>query len=183
MLGEIKDGAMCLNDVGRIVEEEWRKTSEVRRNVQLDLFIVMPNHLHGILMLRADAPPPTGTPPACPYRRRSFGGSRTGSLSVIIGQFKSMVTRRVQRLTRKSDVLFWQRNYFEHVIRNDADLFRIRQYIIDNPAQWECDENHPNFPPGSKVRQRLPWEGIVPTVGGHANGVPLHPSTGLSAMP
>ncbi len=142
--GAIVDGAMRLHEDGRIVGEEWERTAAVRPSVSLDAWVVMPNHFHGILIIGG-----RGTPAACPYEpaiSRRFGQPVSGSLSTIIGQFKSMVTKRINARRGTPGAPVWQRNYYEHIIRNEADLARIREYIVHNPLRWELDQLHPDNP-------------------------------------
>lgn len=183
LFGEVVDGNMVLNPHGRIVVEEWRHTEQVRDNVMLDAFVVMPNHVHGIICITAnpgnDCPDPGGHPSprssnpstddtgANPRRdsltmnpcdpsmhpypalnphgrpRRSFGGAVAGSLSTIMRQSKSMVTKRINRRRGMPGAPVWQRNFYERIVRNRRALNRIRTYIHQNPAQWHRDRNHP----------------------------------------
>ncbi len=128
-LGDIINGEICLNDVGRIVESEWENTGGIRQNVIIDTYVIMPNHLHGILIIYESDVGATG-PVAL-----------TNSLGSIIGQFKSVVTKKI----RKSGIhhFKWQRNYFERVIRNEKELNRIREYIITNSLKWTEDKDNP----------------------------------------
>ena len=148
-----------LNDYGEIARDEWIRTGDVRDNVEIDEFIIMPNHVHGIIVIKPDdmgktgrrgmaltcpsseLPPISkkGTPTSCPYVKREFGKPETGSLGIIIANYKSIVTKRIWKIAG-SKIPVWQRNYYEHVIRSETDLNAIRQYIIDNPANWEDDE-------------------------------------------
>jgi REP element-mobilizing transposase RayT len=138
--GAVVAGEMQLNALGIIVQDEWLRTATVRPQVALDAFVVMPNHLHGIIMI--DQPvgahcirPPTSLEPSArsaPLRRPA------NSLGSIIAGFKSTVTRQINSLTSATPPL-WQRNYYEHVIRNAADLDAIRDYIATNPARWDND--------------------------------------------
>ncbi len=136
LFGSIVDEAMDLNAAGRIVAEEWLRCAELRSNVEVDQFVVMPNHFHGIIFLLQDDQGILRNAPT-----RSFGSSMTGSLPVVIRNFKGAVTRRICELGFVEPV--WQRNYFERVIRNERELQAIRQYIIDNPRQWEMDKENP----------------------------------------
>lgn len=111
------------------MEQEWRRTADVRPNVVLDAFVVMPNHLHGILIIQ-------DTPAACPYEvNRQFGGSIAGTLSTIVGQFKSIVTKRINRHYNTNRLVIWQRNYYERIIRDDRELEHVREYIAKNPVR------------------------------------------------
>ena len=153
LFGEGVNGEIRLNDAGQIVQEEWLRTAEMRKNVFLDEFVVMPNHFHAILILDDGR----GTACCAPYvggdleqgtaRRaptvESFGRPVAGSLATVIRSFKSAVTKRINQLHDNPGTPVWQRNYYERVIRNDQELQSIQQYIVDNPAKWQEDENHP----------------------------------------
>ncbi|MDR1277062.1 MAG: transposase [Candidatus Accumulibacter sp.] len=151
-LGEIVNGEMRLNDMGEIVVSVWRAISKHFPNVTTDEFIVMPNHIHGIVVI-ADASvgathasplhaSPLHASPLHALRGRTSGPSR-GSIGAIIGSFKSAVAKRVNESRGVMGVSVWQRNYYENVIRNDDALNHARQYIIDNPAQWAMDRENP----------------------------------------
>ena len=135
MFGDVRGGKMELNFCGEIVRDEWLKTPVVRKYVELDEFVVMPNHFHGILKITVGA-----TRRVAPTTENSRGPIR-GSIGAIVGQFKSAVTKRINELNQ-SRRFIWQRNYYEHVIRDENDLNRIRQYISDNPMNWETDRNN-----------------------------------------
>ena len=153
LFGEVVDGKMRLNDMGQIVREEWLSTAEIRENVIIDKFVVMPNHFHGVLIFE------DGRGTACrahdvggnlgqgTARRaptvESFGRPVVGSLATVIRSFKSAATKRINQLRDNPGVPVWQRNYYERVIRNNRELQSIQQYIVDNPATWQEDENYP----------------------------------------
>ena len=134
---------MILNPLGHIARDTWRTIPSLRSPVSLDEFVVMPNHLHAILMITegfqvgaTDSVAPTGEP-------RSARGPRPGSLGAIIGQFKSAATKRIHRLGITSSHPICQRNYFEHIVRTDRALNRIRAYIHQNPPRWHLDRYNP----------------------------------------
>ncbi|KPK87129.1 hypothetical protein AMJ80_12340 [bacterium SM23_31] len=151
LFGEIRNGTMCLNEYGNIVDIEWRRTGEKRKNIVLDAYVVMPNHFHGILFMidtRRGIPPrrdcaPTNTENDRNYRK--FGEMISGSLPAIIRSFKSAATKKINNLRNERGTPLWQRNYYEHIIRNDADLQKIREYITNNPLKWELDRYNPRF--------------------------------------
>jgi putative transposase len=123
LFGYVTDQVVELTETGRIVVEEWERTLAVRPNVDLDAFIVMPDHLHGIIVAtRRDDEAST------PAAHGLHSSART--IGAIVRGFKAAVVRRV-------GAPIWQRNYYEHTIRGDADLDRIRQYILGNPGRWE----------------------------------------------
>jgi REP element-mobilizing transposase RayT len=137
--GEVKNGKMHLNDVGKIVDEEWNKTKEIRKNVDLDYYVIMPNHFHGIIIINNVET----------SRRDVSKGRETGhrpvstqlqpnSLGSIIGQFKSVCTKQIH--LSGNSTFKWQSRFYDHIIRNENDLRRIRTYIQYNPLKWEIDE-------------------------------------------
>ena len=139
LFGEVVDGEMRLNEWGRIVGDEWMKTAEIRDEIELDAWVVMPNHCHGIVVLNDDG---RGTARRTPTVEQ-FGQPVPGSIPTIIRAFKSAVTKRINELRGTPGNSLWQRNYYEHIIRNDDDLARIREYIVNNPLQWALDRENP----------------------------------------
>jgi putative transposase len=135
LFGEIMNGEMRLNDAGRIVVDEWLKTAEIRAEIELDEWVVMPNHFHGKLVI-ADR---RGTARRAPTVEQ-FGRPVSGSIPTIIRSFKSAVTKRINDLRLTPGAKLWQRNYWEHIVRNEPELNRIREYIHNNPAQWKSDQ-------------------------------------------
>ncbi len=216
LFGEVVNGEMRLNEYGQIVCEEWFRTAALRANVRLfdDEFVVMPNHIHGIIWITDDGNIDTGdagvagddvgaqrrcaptsastqtifpstpttsttptsasTPttsnthtsastPTIPNAQNAPATTHTsptihdinvapGSLGAIVRAFKSAVAQRINTLRRTPSGAVWQRNYYEHIIRNDDALNRIRQYIRDNPRRWELDrENLVTHPDPSEL--------------------------------
>ncbi|OGJ53845.1 hypothetical protein A2880_02985 [Candidatus Peribacteria bacterium RIFCSPHIGHO2_01_FULL_49_38] len=161
-LGEIAEGEempeVKLSEVGKIVEECWLEIPDHFSNVMLDEFVIMPNHIHGLLEIIdtshiSDTPddnnPATnGRGVACyaptgSEERFSAISSKPQSLGTIIRSFKSAVTKRINELHGKSDEPFWQRNFYEHGIRSDKSLEKIQNYIRENPLMWNEDEDNP----------------------------------------
>jgi REP element-mobilizing transposase RayT len=136
-----------LNDLGHIVEEEWLRTSDLRPQIGLDAYVVMPNHFHGIVEINQDGTMATerrdvqGVYQYAPTKDRIRSPSQT--IGAVVRGFKSAATTRVNARRGTPGTPIWQRNYHEHVIRNDADLTRIRDYIVANPSHWAEDENNP----------------------------------------
>ena len=150
LLGDIVDGVMRLDDFGEIAQNCWQSIPDHFAHVQLDAFVVMPNHVHGILFIthsdrRNTVSLCSGSIPS-PLQHRKFGEAIPGSLPTIVGAYKSAVTKRINAARNMRGVSIWQRNYYEHIIRNDTALNRIRQYIQANPASWQTDQLHPNCP-------------------------------------
>lgn len=117
--GGITDTTMQLSNIGQIANERWAMLSEFYQSVQLDDYVVMPNHLHGILFLLET-------------------GEKSPELGNIIGGYKSGVSRTVRQETHLKSSL-WQSRFHDHIIRNEVDLNRIREYIQTNPARWKSD--------------------------------------------
>ncbi|HUU27917.1 MAG TPA: transposase [archaeon] len=138
LFGEIKDDVMRLNDIGSLVFECWQGITKHFNHVRLDEFIVMPNHLHGILIIDNYKGEAYLAPTTNPL------GPKKGSIGAIVGSFKSSVTRRANKLCCSIKMHLWQRGYYEHVLRNDIDLNNIRKYISINPARWALDHEDPS---------------------------------------
>jgi len=144
LFGEVLDGDMQLNDAGRVVQSVWSDLPAHYPRLKLDEFVVMPNHIHGVIMLsdRITA----GGDDVRTDVRAGFKPAPTNAqhgLSEIIRAFKTFSARHINESRHTSGAPVWQRNYFEHVIRDEESLNRIRQYILDNPARWQFDRENP----------------------------------------
>ena len=135
LLGKVVDGEMRLNEYGIAVHEEWLKTAELRENVEMEACTVMPNHVHGIVVITNGR----GTARRAPTER--FGKPVADSIPTIMRAFKSASTKHINEMRNTPGTPVWQRNYYEHVVRDDEELKAIRQYILSNPANWATDEN------------------------------------------
>ena len=136
-LGDVAEGIMHLSPIGEIVAEEWQKTETIRPNVELDEWIIMPNHLHGIIVLNhAIETPRRGVSTA-----NNRTGSKPNSIGSIVGQFKSICTKRIWSGGFLN--FAWQSRFHDHIIRDEESLIRIREYIVNNPAKWDLDEENP----------------------------------------
>lgn len=162
LFGEIVNGAMELNGAGRIVQYVWEEIPIHYQDIETEEFVVMPNHIHGIIVIAG--PPhkqikPVGAAPrVCPDGGRPQGVAPTAdhlgpglSLPEVVERFKTMTTKRYADGVRKSgwrafSGKLWQRNYYDHIIRNEDDLHRIREYITNNPTRWPSDEHNPMNP-------------------------------------
>ena len=146
LFGEVVDGEMRLNEWGEIVRDEWFKTAQVRPYVQLrdDEFVVMPNHIHGIIWIADNVGATRRVAPTDRVAPTTPRGPAPQSIGAIIGQFKSAVTKRMNELRDTPGALVWQRNYYEHIIRNERALNAIRQYIDENPLRWDLDRYNPD---------------------------------------
>ncbi len=130
VFGDVVDGVVRLNDIGRTVAQSWASTPRHFPMVELDLYVVMPNHVHGLLALTDTTDVPSSNR-ALP------------TVHTIVGAFKSASTRQINVLRGTPGAPLWQRAYYEHVVRTDQGLERIRQYIGNNAAKWELDEENP----------------------------------------
>lgn len=153
IFGEVSEGMVLLTPLGNIVAYEWQRLNIRFAHIQLGEWVVMPNHLHGIINLIDRHPGISFAKETNKENDRSshesFGVPIKGSIPTIIRSFKSSVTRRYQEISRNHLGKIWHRNYYEHIIRNENDLKRIHEYIEDNPRKWEEDEE---FPRQSGVR-------------------------------
>ena len=112
--------------------------AEVRKNVVIDEFVVMPNHFHGLIILE-DTNDKDGNPNNVAKMGQASSTLRAGSLGAIIGQFKVAVTRRAMSSNWYAGQRIWQRNYHDHVVRNEESFYQIRRYIRENPGRWHED--------------------------------------------
>ena len=142
LFGEVIEGEMRLSPYGRAATECWSDLPNHYGYVELDEFVIMPNHVHGIITIPGAAdfdvgaglkPAPTG-----PVSAKRHG------LPEIVRGFKTFSSRRINRFRKSPGQPVWQRNYYEHVVRGDADLDRIRKYVQDNPAKWAEDSDNPH---------------------------------------
>jgi putative transposase len=157
----------------------WQRIPRHFPHVELDEWVVMPNHIHGIIAITdvgathstngastaeagsqyatpLSAKQATGNASPLPASPQPPTGPPSGSLGAIVGNYKSVTARRINRIRHTPGVRVWQRNYHEHIIRNERVLNRIRQYIRDNPAHWAEDRENPNRLSGSGEGRRIP---------------------------
>ena len=142
--GQVVDEEMVLNEVGKIVAEVWVEIPEHFLNVELGEFVVMPNHIHGIIVITVEATHANivAARHAVPSQEdaiEKFGKPVPASLPTIMRSFKSAATKKVHGSTNYKEGRIWQRNYYEHVIRNERDYQAICDYILANPLNWEKD--------------------------------------------
>jgi len=135
LFGQVNNGKMVLNNVGKLAEEVWLALPTHFPNVELGEWVIMPNHIHGIISINVEATHASPLP-------RISKGPAPGSIGAIIGSFKSAVTKRVHQNSKNTNNNLWQRNYYEHIIRNERDYQAIYDYIIANPLNWEKDEEY-----------------------------------------
>ena len=171
LFGQVVHDEMQLNDAGKMVYDVWNDLPAFYPGVQTDAFIVMPNHIHGIIILVGadrrvcpdsgprvcpDSGPracPDSGPRACPGQPQELGqpqgvGPMLG-LPDVVHRFKTMTTKRYADGVKRFGWepfrgRLWQRNYYEHIIRNEESLNRIREYILTNPMRWELDRENPH---------------------------------------
>jgi REP element-mobilizing transposase RayT len=145
LFGEIVNGEMRLNEYGEIVRDEWYCSVHIRNEIELfeNEFIVMPNHIHGIVRIVENRTTNNvGATGRSPLQQQQFGqphGPLKKSLSSFVAGFKSSVTKQINQIRQTPGIPVWQRNYYEHIIRNDNELNKIREYIINNPKRWKED--------------------------------------------
>ncbi len=157
LFGEIKNAEMRLNRIGKIVEHEWLELPKRLSYVELGAYAVMPNHFHGILFIhemvgathhgptrsRLDSKPSSSITQERPDGSPLPHGPKPASLGAILAQFKSRATKRIWKIPEFRDTPIWQRNYYEHIIRDKTDLQNKTDYIEANPLLWEQDEENP----------------------------------------
>ena len=150
-LGEITNDEMNPSLFGRIAAECWDDLPNHYPHLILDAFVVMPNHVHGILVLD-DIPVRAGLKPARDDTPDDVGAglkpapTTRHALSEIVRAFKTFSARRINTARNAKGIPFWQRNYYEHIIRNERSYFAIRDYIFNNPINWREDKLHPKAP-------------------------------------
>jgi len=163
LFGTIIQQEMILNDAGIIASQQWEKLSERFTNIKLDVFQIMPNHMHGILLLNDAAPVGAGLAPAqqnmihtpaqdntIPARNDVIADGRAGAspaptiVGNIVGAYKSQIANLYLEIFKQKHPgkimgKLWQRNYYEHIIRDEQSFLRISDYIINNPSNWNND--------------------------------------------
>ena len=147
LFGRVEHGIVTLNEYGQIVAEEWLKTAAIRPDVVLGEYVVMPIHFHGMVVLTDDRGTAEGDDRGTARRAPTMGGFAApvaGSLSTIIRAFKSAVTKCINEIRQTRGTPVWQRNYYEHIVRDEADYTRIAGYIADNPRRWAEDSLNPD---------------------------------------
>ena len=132
---------MQLNPYGKIADTSWQWLSQAYDYVESDEWIIMPNHLHGIIFISPDNIISTDCRGGS--RTAPTGESKIKPLGRLIGAFKTISTKQINFTRKTSGAPFWQRNFYEHVIRDDHSLNRIREYIVTNPWQWDLDRENP----------------------------------------
>ena len=139
IFGNISNGKMITNENGNIVGTFWKNLPKKYKNCKLDKFIIMPNHLHGLIIIESDNVGAIHELPLQKTQRRSM------LLPKIIGYFKMNTAKKINQIRQSPGERVWQRNYFERIIRNNKELNKIKYYISKNPIKWEHDSENPNF--------------------------------------
>ena len=146
LFGVMSDDKVVLNPIGRLVEFEWQRLEQRFKHVELGAWIVMPNHIHGIVnIIENEVDWVKRIPNANEQSSQSleqFASPVAGSIATTIRSFKSSVTQQYQNLYKDYSTKLWQRNYYDHIIRSETDLKNIYDYIVDNPRKWTEDENY-----------------------------------------
>ena len=136
LFGRLENGEMWLSDIGHVVAESWKWLVDRYSYVTLDQWILMPNHLHGIIRIADDRRGGSRTAPT----RYSHGETKQKALGSLIGAFKTVSTKKINQMRNAPGSTVWQRNYYEHVVRSESSLNEIRNYIMTNPTNWRSDK-------------------------------------------
>ena len=141
LLGEVVGMKMKLSPSGLIVQRAWFDLPRHYTGIQLDAFCIMPNHVHGIIVLVDGGGGRGGSAESIEVEQNSR--KTRPYLPEIVRAFKSFSTRRINVLRNTPGIPVWQRNYYEHIVRNEAEWERIRMYIRENPGRWKDDRENP----------------------------------------
>jgi putative transposase len=141
LFGEIVNKEMMLSERGQIADACWREIPNHFPHVELGAYVVMPNHMHGIIIITNDRRGAIYRAPTDDANIERFGKPVKGSLPTIIRTYKAAVTRLIGRELNETGI--WQRNYYEHIIRNEQDLQNKTDYIESNPLLWDEDDENP----------------------------------------
>ena len=146
VLGDIDEKGVMFSKAGLIVLSKWKQIPQKYKEVGIDYFVITPNHIHGIICVY-DTPEkyvmPVETLHEASLQQNTNQPSCRSLLSNIIGKFKMESAKEINRELRTEGEPFWQERYWDHIIRNEQELQRIKQYILDNPKKWHLDRNNP----------------------------------------
>jgi len=173
VLADIRDGNVVLSPVAEVVHQCGESVPNHFRSAKLDLFVVMPNHLHAILILNGRKGVQLNAPTkSAVHAAHARAGEQSNfyssispgrkTLSVIIRTFKAAVTTQCRQ--KHYHFVGWQRNYYEHIIRDQNELNRIREYLMNNPLQWQFDRENPARVPDRSYDNR--WGHLLETIYG-----------------
>ena len=140
ILGELAEGRMQLTEFGGIVDSCWQETPGRFPNIGTDAFVVMPNHVHGIIVLGHDSGHGPSSPSAAGQETVPMGRP---SLPQVVAYFKYQTTKAINGIRNSPGCRVWQRGYYDHIVRNERDLALTREYVVNNPAQGEQDTDNP----------------------------------------
>ncbi len=160
LFSDIVDGVLALNKMGETVDSIWRNLPGHYENSNLDEYVIMPNHFHGIVNIvgaQFIAPESTGNhvgaqfiaPSEDANKKINRGSMNQGVMNAaptvgeIVRGFKARCTHSINRIRNNPGCPVWQRNYYERIIRNDDELSRAREYIVNNPMKWALDKENP----------------------------------------
>jgi putative transposase len=154
LFGQVESGKMVLNKLGLLVEGVWRDISKHYKSVLIDEFVIMPNHVHGIIWLQ-DSWEQLGAmnhAPTAVTNDANVGAQFIApnprktqpTLGEVVRAFKARASQASKTIRAVDSKILWQRNYYEHVVRNEPDLQAIREYINNNPKQWHLDRENPD---------------------------------------
>ncbi len=139
IFGNIMSGKMVLSPVGGIIDIEWRKSFQIRKELECIEYSIMPNHVHGIICLK-DLVVETHGRASLRFEPHGSAYRSPKSISSFIAGFKSSVTMRVNNLNNSFCRTIWQERFYDHIIRNEKELIALREYVQNNPLKWELDE-------------------------------------------
>jgi putative transposase len=157
LFGEVRNGAMAMNEFGWIVWEEWERSAEIRLEIELDVFVVMPNHFHALVTIVPAEPVaahgvrlPAEMPASTQNKRFADEGARRAplrrsprSLGSLVAGFKAATTSKINVLRGIAGPSVWQPNYYERIVRNEHAHARIASYVEFNAMQWSIDRENP----------------------------------------
>jgi putative transposase len=156
LFGDIMNGEMRLNNVGNMIRENLEELSKRFKSIFIDEYIIMPDHLHGILIIQENIGASLVDAPVDDQIDTRLNNKRAGTrpaptkigLADVIGSFKSITTHKYINGVYNSNwppfnKRLWQRNYYEHIIRNEDEYYRIKKYIIENPSKWNNNNHNP----------------------------------------
>jgi len=134
LFGNIVDSKMILSDAGKVADQYWAQIPNHYSNIKLDEWVIMPNHIHGILIISGEK-----RTAQCAVLTDSKQQKRHNLLSTVIRTYKTLVKREIKKDDKMIDFA-WQRSFYDHVIRNDETLLKIREYTQNNPLKWQLDD-------------------------------------------
>jgi len=142
VFGSVINGQMQLNEEGKIAELCWQHIPQHFPQSTLDEFVVMPNHIHGLIILDNSATLIRDQPAVPLLAHEQFSKPVSGSIPTIVRSYKSAVTKQINALWQTPSHTFWQRNYYEHIVRNLTEMEKIHRYIANNPASWALNPDN-----------------------------------------